>query len=224
MITGAEPFAVASGWEESGSGIQRADSSRGRVGAHSKGALAADLHVSNGCRDQDDPPRACRAAAAAPPAASPPTPSPGSGSSAVASCLTRDLTASVGSPQGSAAGLEIVIMFKNLGKATCTLSGYPGVAQAAGTPDTTIGQPSTQDPAAPRKPVTLPPNGVASAMLRIADPGHLPAGTCEPVKAISLAVSPPDQKTRLNISFGSTACKGKVNLLSVSAGPQGSGG
>ncbi len=50
-------------------------------------------------------------------------------------------------------------MFKNLGKAACTLSGYPGVAQAAGTPDTTIGQPSTQDPAAPRKPVTLPPNG-----------------------------------------------------------------
>src|SRR5260370_4520160 len=54
MITGAEPFAVASGWEESGSGIQRADSSRGRVGAHSKGALAADLHVSNGGRYQDE--------------------------------------------------------------------------------------------------------------------------------------------------------------------------
>ncbi len=115
-------------------------------------------------------------------------------------------------------------MFKNLGKAACTLSGYPGVAQAAGTPDTTIGQPSTQDPAAPRKPVTLPPNGVASAMLRIADPGHLPAGTCKPVKAISLAVIPPNQKTRLNISFGSTACKGKVKLLSVTAVQQGSGG
>src|SRR5258708_36238757 len=54
MITGAEPFAVASGWEESGSGIQRADSSRGRVGAHSKGALAADLHVSNVGRYQDE--------------------------------------------------------------------------------------------------------------------------------------------------------------------------
>src|SRR5258708_12072957 len=54
MITGGEPFGVASGWEESGRGIQRADSSRGRVGAHSKGALAADLHVSNGGRYQDE--------------------------------------------------------------------------------------------------------------------------------------------------------------------------
>ena len=156
--------------------------------------------------------------------ASPPTPAPVPDSPAAVSCVTRDLTASVGSPQGFAAGLQIVIMFKNLGKAPCTLNGYPTVAQAAGTPATKIGHPSTEDPGAPRMLVTLPPNGVASAMLRIADSLHYPAGTCKPVKATWLEVIPPNQKAALNISFGSTACKGNVKLLSVTAVQQGSGG
>jgi hypothetical protein len=156
--------------------------------------------------------------------ASAPTASPTSSSPAAASCLTRDLTASVGSPQGSAGGLEIVIQFRNLSKAACTLSGYPEVTQAAGTPVTNTGQPSTENPAMPRKLVTLPPNGFASAMLRIANSANYPAGTCKPVKATWLAAIPPNQKTALNISFGSTACKGNVKLLSVTTVQQGSGG
>jgi hypothetical protein len=153
-----------------------------------------------------------------------PAPTPSSGSPAAASCLTRHLSASVGSPQGFAGGLQIAIVFKNLGKAACTLYGYPGVAQAAGTPATTIGQPSTENPATPRTLVTLPPNGSASAMLRIADSLKYPDGTCKPVKATWLAVIPPNQKTALNVSFGSTACKGNVRLLSVTTVQQGSGG
>ena len=153
-----------------------------------------------------------------------PTSSSASGSPAAASCLTRDLTASVGSPQGFGGGLKIAILFKNLGRAACTLDGYPGVAQAAGTPVTTIGQPSTESPATPRTLVTLPPDGVASAMLRIADSAKYPDGTCKPVKATSLKVIPPNQKTALNVSFGSTACKGSVRLLSVTTVQQGSAG
>jgi hypothetical protein len=153
-----------------------------------------------------------------------PTPSSASGSPAAASCLTRDLTASVGSPQGFAGGMEIAIVFKNVGHAACTLYGYPGVAQAAGTPVTSIGQPSAENPATPRTPVTLPPNGNASALLRIADSLKYPDGTCKPVKATWLEVVPPNQKTALHVSFGSTACKGNVKLLSVTAVHQGSGG
>jgi Protein of unknown function (DUF4232) len=162
------------------------------------------------------------ALASRPPAA--PTPSSPSGSPAAPSCLTRDLTASVGSPQGFAGGMEIAIIFKNLGHAACTLYGYPAVAQAVGTPVTTIGRPSTEDPATPRTPVTLPPNGNASALLRVADSLKYPDGTCKPVKATWLAVIPPNQKTALHVSFGSTACKGNVKLLSVTTVQQGSGG
>lgn len=166
------------------------------------------------------------AAVTAHPLASTPAsaPTPSSGSPAAASCLTRHLTASVGSPQGFAGGLQVAIAFKNLGKAPCTLYGYPRVAQAAGTPATTIGQPSTENRATPRTLVTLPPNGIASAMLRIADSLKYPAGTCKPVKAAWLAVIPPNQKTALNVPFGSTACKANVKLLSVTTVQQGSGG
>jgi Protein of unknown function (DUF4232) len=153
-----------------------------------------------------------------------PTPSSAPGSPAAASCLTRDLTASTGSPQGFAGGLEVAIVFKNTGHAACTLYGYPGVAQAAGTPVTTVGRPSTENPATPRTLVMLPPDGNASALLRIADSAKYPDGTCKPVKATWLEVIPPSQKAALKISFGSTACKGNVKLLSVTTVQQGSAG
>jgi len=152
-----------------------------------------------------------------------PAPSPTSISPA-ANCLTRDLTAAVGSPQGYAGGLQIAIVFENLGSTPCSLYGYPGVAQAAGTPITNIGQPSTENPATPRQQVTLPRGGFASAKLQIADSGNYPVETCKPVKATWLAVIPPNQKTALNISFGSTACAGNVKLLSVTTVQQGSAG
>ena len=152
-----------------------------------------------------------------------PTASPTSKSLA-ANCLTRDLSAAVGSPQGYSGGLQVPIVFQNTGSAPCSLYGYPGVAQAAGTPITNIGQPSTENPATPRQLVTLPSGGFASAMLRIADSANYPADTCKPVKATWLAVIPPNEKTALNISFGSTACAGNVRLLSVSTVLQGSAG
>jgi hypothetical protein len=150
-----------------------------------------------------------------------PTASPSS-DSAAANCATKDLTAAVGSPQGYAGGLQIPIVFQNTGSAPCSLYGYPGVAQAGGTPITNIGQSATENPASPRQLVTLPRNGSASAMLRIADSGNYPAETCKPVKATWLAVIPPNEKTALNISFGSTACAGNVKLLSVTSVQQGS--
>src|SRR5262249_40353334 len=152
-----------------------------------------------------------------------PTASPTS-NSATANCLTRDLSAAVGSPQAYAGGLQVPIVFQNTGSAPCSLYGYPGVAQAAGTPITNIGQPSTENPATPRQVVPLPSGGFASAMLRIANSANSPAETCKPVKATWLAVIPPNEKTALNISFGSTACGGNIKLLSVSTVQQGSAG
>jgi hypothetical protein len=113
-------------------------------------------------------------------------------------------------------------VFQNLGSTPCSLDGYPGVAQAGGTPITNIGQPSTENPATSRQLVTLPRGGFASAKLQIANSANYPAATCKPVQATWLAVIPPNQKTALNISFGSTACAGNVKLLSVTTVGQGS--
>jgi len=152
------------------------------------------------------------------------TPTSATSSPAAAACLTRDLSGSVGQPQGTAGGLDLVIVFKNLNAGPCTLYGYPGVAQAAGMPVTNIGQPSTENPATPRTLVTLPPGGFASARLHIANANNYPAAACKQVKATWLQVIPPNQRTPLHISFGTTACQGTAKLLSVTTVAQGSAG
>jgi hypothetical protein len=153
-----------------------------------------------------------------------PSPSPAPSSPVAAPCQTKHMSASVGAPQGYRSGLQMVVMFKNTGTAPCTLSGYPTITQAGGTPVSNIGQRATGITATPRTVVTVPPNGVASAKLRIANSANYPVGTCKPVKATSLAVIPPDQKAAVHISFGSTACNGTAKLMTVTTVQQGSGG
>ncbi|HTZ94238.1 MAG TPA: DUF4232 domain-containing protein [Streptosporangiaceae bacterium] len=162
-------------------------------------------------------------AAAGPSVAPTATPSPAT-SAAAASCATKNLSASAGSPQGYASGLQLTIMLKNTGTAPCTLDGYPTVTQATGTAGASVGQPAKPDSSAPRMAVTVPPNGVASARLQIADSANYPATTCKQVKASSLAVVPPSEKTALHIAFGSTACDGTAKIMTVTPVQQGSGG
>lgn len=152
-----------------------------------------------------------------------PTPSPPT-SLVAARCQTKDLSATAAAPQGYRNGLQMVIVLTNTGTAPCTLSGYPTVSQAAGTPVTTIGQPARQNAATPRTVVTVPPNGAASVRLQIANSAGNLLGTCKPVKATSLTVVPPGQKAALHVSFGSTACKGSAKLMTVTTVQQGSGG
>jgi hypothetical protein len=144
---------------------------------------------------------------------------------AAAGCLTRYLNGSVGLSQGAAGSTYIAIVFKNLNNVPCTLYGFPGVAQAAGTPVTDIGHPSIEDPSSARELVTLQPGGYANATLRIVQALNYPTATCRPVSAQWLAVIPPNQTVPLYIHYGSTACKRLiVHLLSVTAVRPGNGG
>jgi hypothetical protein len=158
--------------------------------------------------------------AASQPAASPTATTP----AASAGCLTRYLNGSIGLTQGVAGSVMVVLRFKNLNNVPCTLYGYPGVAQAGGRPVTDIGQPSTENPSTARELVTLPPGGYANATLQIVDAANYPTGKCQPVKADWLAVIPPNQRIPLPIHYTSTACKGNVQLLSVTAVRPGNGG
>jgi hypothetical protein len=119
------------------------------------------------------------------------------GASTPAGCLTRYLNGSIGLTQGTAGAVEIEVVFKNLNNVPCTLYGFPGVAQAAGTPVTDIGQPSTENPTTARELVTLQPGGYANATLQISDAGNYSASVCNPVPATWLAVIPPNQTVPL---------------------------
>jgi hypothetical protein len=139
-------------------------------------------------------------------------------------CLTRNLGGSIGQTEGTAGAVEVTIVFKNLGSASCTLYGYPGVALAAGTPGSDVGQPSSENPATARELVTLAPGGLAYATLQVAVAGNFPASACAQVATDSLAVIPPNQTVPLYISYSSTACQGSAQLLSVTAVRPGNGG
>jgi hypothetical protein len=155
-----------------------------------------------------------------------PTPSSPTRTPIAAACQAKDLNGAIGaSPVGTAnGGLEVVIVFRNLRAAPCTLSGYPGVRQASGTPPTDIGQPARANLSTPRTLVTLPPGGFASATLKIANAANYLAVKCKAVKATWLRVTPPGQRTPFNISFGTTACQGTAKLMSVTSLVQGSAG
>jgi hypothetical protein len=142
-----------------------------------------------------------------------------------AGCLSRYLHASIGLSQGTAGAVDLALVFKNLGNTACTLYGYPGVALAAGTPVTDIGQPSTENPATSRVLVTLQPGGYANATLQVADAANYPASKCDPVPATWLAVIPPNQTGALYIEHSFTACRSmKVKLLTVTTVQAGNGG
>ena len=156
-----------------------------------------------------------------------PTTSPGQSSgtgTAAAGCLSRYLYGSTGLSQGTAGSVYVNIVFKNLNNVPCTLYGFPGVALAAGTPVTDIGQPSVESPGSSRKLITLPPGGHAFATLQIADAGNFPPSVCQPKASTWLEVIPPNQQIALNIPFKSTACQGKSKLLTVTAVRRGTGG
>ena len=144
---------------------------------------------------------------------------------AASGCLSRYLNGSIGLSQGTAGSVDIAIVFKNLNNVPCTLYGFPGVAQAAGTPVTDIGQPSIEAASDARELVTLAPGGYANATLQVSDAGNYAASACSPAKADWLAVIPPNQTIPLYIHYSSTACKGSsVKLLTVTAVRPGNGG
>jgi hypothetical protein len=153
-----------------------------------------------------------------------PSPSGTATSTQAAACLSRYLHGATGLGQGTAGSVYVVITFKNLNNEPCTLYGFPGVALAAGTPVTDIGQPSTEDTSTARELVTLPPGGYANATLRVVDAGNFPPADCTQVSATWLAVIPPNQRVPLYIPYKATACKGTAKLLSVTAVRPGNGG
>lgn len=140
-----------------------------------------------------------------------------------AACATSSLKVGPGVSEGSAGSSYLVIDFTNVSRTTCTLYGYPGVSFAGGSPVHQLGAAATRNATAPRALVTLAPGATGNALLRITDAGNYSAAQCHPTAAQYLRVYPPNQTAPVDIAYNSTACTGKVDILSVSAVQQGSG-
>jgi hypothetical protein len=158
--------------------------------------------------------------AATTPAAPATTPAAPAGAS---SCATRSLHVRLGASQGTAGSVYTTIVFKNVSNATCTLYGYPGVSLTTGNPVTVIGKAAKENPATPRRLVTLQPQTRASALLRIVDAQNYPASECNPKNSTYLQVYPPNQTAPVRIKFKTVGCAKPVNLLTVDVVKPGSG-
>jgi Domain of unknown function (DUF4232) len=139
-------------------------------------------------------------------------------------CATRDLKATVGVAQGAAGSVYQVIDFTNIGTASCSLYGYPGVALAGGTPVTQIGTAASRSPQAAPSLVTLQPGAVANTLLRITQAQNYPTSKCSPMASTYLQIYPPNQTTPVYLGYKSTGCSAtSVNLLTVSVVQSGAG-
>jgi hypothetical protein len=139
-------------------------------------------------------------------------------------CATRDLKVTLGSGQGAAGSTYTNIDFTNIGTATCTLYGYPGVSLAGGSPVAQMGQAADEDATTPRELVTLAPGAVANALLRIVDALNYPATRCHPATSTFLQIFPPNQTTPVFLAYSTNACLKPVHLLTIDAVRPGSGG
>jgi hypothetical protein len=154
--------------------------------------------------------------APASPTDSPAPPGPGP-------CPTRSLQVKLGVSQGTAGSVYTTIVFTNISNVTCTLYGYPGVSLQTARPLQQIGKPAKENPATPRKLVTLQPQTAANALLRIVDAGNYPASTCGPTTAHYLQVYPPNQTTPAYIKYRTQGCSKPVRLMTVDVVRPGSG-
>jgi len=158
--------------------------------------------------------------AATTPAAPATTPAAAAGPSP---CATRSLHVKLGASQGTAGSVYTTIVFRNTSNTTCTLYGYPGVSLTTGSPVTVIGKPARENPATPRRLVTLQPQTSANALLRIVDAQNYAASDCNPKNSTYLQVYPPNQTAPVRIKFKTVGCAKPVNLLTVDVVKPGSG-
>jgi uncharacterized protein DUF4232 len=159
--------------------------------------------------------------AATTPAAPATTPAAPSGPSP---CPTRSLKVKLGASQGTAGSVYTTIVFTNVSNATCTLYGYPGVSLTTGKPVTVIGKSAKENPATPRRMVTLQPQTSANAQLRIVDAQNYPASQCDPKNTTYLQVYPPNQTVPVRIKHKTLGCAKPINLMTVDVVKPGSGG
>jgi len=168
------------------------------------------------------------AASGSTPAASPSTPvatssntpavvAPSSSAAGTPACATSALQVKLGSSDGYAGGVYVVIDFTNTSASSCTLFGYPGVSLVTGPPYKQIGLAAKRSTSTPKKLVTLTAGATAHAQLQIVDALNFPSATCGPAKATALKIYPPNQTEPVYLPNTSNGCTKPVQVMYIGA-------
>jgi hypothetical protein len=142
---------------------------------------------------------------------------PSSSAAGTPACATSALQVKLGSSDGYAGGVYVVIDFTNTSGSSCTLFGYPGVSLVTGPPYKQIGLAAKRSTSTPKKLVTLAAGATASAQLQIVDALNFPSATCGPAKATALKIYPPNQTEPVYLPNSSTGCTKPVQIMYIGA-------
>jgi len=149
--------------------------------------------------------------------------SPVAHTDAAPGCVTSNLKAGLGTPQGTAGSVYVPIVFANDGRSACTLYGFPGVSLGKGPHVRQVGVAADRTSSPAPRLITIEPGGTANATLRVVDAGNYSHETCGPVATTWLKVYPPNQRAALFVHYRTTGCTKPVHLLSIGAAQLGSG-
>jgi Domain of unknown function (DUF4232) len=194
--------------------------------AASTSSAAAPSAPSSGPAGTTAPATSSAPATTTAPATGSSTPSGTSNPAAAGSgCSSQDLRAGAGTSEGAAGSVYQVITFTNVGGTPCTLQGYPGVSLAGGSPLAQVGAAADRQSGETATVVTLQPQGVASATLRIVDAQNFPSAKCGTEPTTAIKIYPPNQTAPLYLSYKSTGCTvSATHLLTITTVVSGSGG
>ena len=142
---------------------------------------------------------------------------PSSPAAGTPACATSALQVKLGSSDGYAGGVYVIIDFTNTSGSSCTLFGYPGVSLVTGPPYKQIGVAAKRSTSTPKKLVTLAAGATASAQLQIVDALNFPSATCGPTKATALKIYPPNQTEPVYLPNTSTGCTKPVQIMYIGA-------
>jgi hypothetical protein len=141
---------------------------------------------------------------------------PSSSAPGTPACATSALQVKLGSSNGYAGGVYVIINFTNTSGSTCTLFGYPGVSLVTGPPYKQIGLAAKRSTGSPKKLVTLAAGATANAQLQIVDALNFPSASCGPAKATALKIYPPNQTEPVYLPNTSTGCSKPVQTIYIS--------
>jgi Protein of unknown function (DUF4232) len=130
-------------------------------------------------------------------------------------CATSALQVKLGSSDGYAGGVYVLIDFTNTSGGTCTLFGYPGVSLVTGPPYKQIGLAAKRSANSSKKLVTLAAGATANAQLQIVDALNFPSASCGPTKATALKIYPPNQTEPVYLPNTSTGCSKPVQIMYI---------
>ena len=140
---------------------------------------------------------------------------PSSSAPGTPACATSALQVKLGSSDGYAGGVYVVIDFTNTSGSSCTLFGYPGVSLVTGPPYKQIGLAAKRSTSSSKKLVTLAAGATANAQLQIVDALNFPSASCGPTKATALKIYPPNQTEPVYLPNTSTGCSKPVQIMYI---------